>query len=73
MYYYFYHSIIIHVIFTDAKPYSGAYFGEGIGPIHFELPQCVGKEGSLTSCDYETEVACTHSEDAGVVCLAQSM
>lgn len=57
--------------FTAAIAYTDAHFGQGTGlPILLDNVKCSGKEGKLTSCQYDTNtVEDSHSEDAGVKCL----
>ena len=47
---------------------SGAYFGEGYGPIHFSNVQCDGSEDFLQNCTLSTSNTCSHGNDAGVTC-----
>lgn len=54
-----------------AKVYHNSYFGKGTGPIFLSRVNCAGTEANLTDCVHSQEVACTHSRDAGVQCLAQ--
>ncbi|PIK48343.1 putative deleted in malignant brain tumors 1 protein-like [Apostichopus japonicus] len=46
-----------------------ALFGEGIGIIRLDEVSCSGSETSLIDCNYQTIHDCSHSEDAGVVCI----
>ena len=54
---------------AGATAYSGAYFGEGSGPILLDNVQCVNSEPTLIQCTHATQHNCHHSEDAGVRCL----
>ena len=49
---------------------GGAYFGEGIGLIHFSEIDCSGAESNLTECAYtmNEEEICTHASDSSVIC-----
>ena len=49
---------------------SGAYFGEGEGPVHMDGVACDGSESRITDCPslcWE-EPKCDHTQDAGVIC-----
>ena len=72
----FYRYLFLFVMFTyltDVIPYYSAFFGRGSGPVLLELVQCVGTERNLTACSHDTEVICSHAQDAGVACLSESM
>ena len=50
-------------------------FGAGSGPSWFSNVRCNGAEQSLAACyssDYNFGSACSHSQDAGVVCSSES-
>ena len=47
---------------------QGGFFGEGFGPIHTSGLQCTGEEEALTDCSSGEVNACSHANDAGVVC-----
>ena len=52
-------------------PYSGAYFGQGSGPIWLENVLCAGTESTIASCGHvgvNLARNCNHSEDVGVTC-----
>jgi hypothetical protein len=52
-----------------ATGHSGAYFGEGRGPVNLDSVQCTGSEYSLTDCEIEDSGRrTTHSLDVGVKC-----
>ena len=60
-----------HTNASEAK--SGAFFGQGTGPIGFGEIDCDGTEADLLQCpcplchQWETSF-CTHYNDAGVIC-----
>ena len=61
----------MHNYFTVAGviPYSGAHFGQGIGPIFMDDVTCTGSESQLIDCIYDRNTTeDTHAEDAGVRC-----
>ena len=48
---------------------TGAYFGEGSGPIHLDYVLCSGTEYNLTDCQIGNRTRqSSHSEDVGVKC-----
>ena len=51
-----------------AIAYTGAHFGQGTGPIHFDDVGCSGSETLLLQCSHSVTSNCVHSEDAGVRC-----
>ena len=56
---------------SSGTPYSGAYFGQGSGPILLDDVECTGSEYSLTNCNHlgvGVTRSCSHFEDAGVRC-----
>ena len=56
---------------TYGSSYSGAYFGQGLGPIWLDSVTCIGNESTLTRCGHfgvNITRSCSHSEDAGVRC-----
>lgn len=56
---------------TDPVAFPEAVFGEGIVPILVDDIECTGSEDSLLNCTYDSSTFdCTHSDDAGVACLA---
>ena len=57
------------VLTTGSTAHTGAYFGEGSGPIHFDFVQCSGSEYNLTDCEIRHgRVRTSHSFDVGVKC-----
>ena len=51
-----------------------AFFGAGSGPSWYESVSCNGTERNLTECskpNYNFGSACSHSQDAGVVCSSE--
>lgn len=51
---------------------SGAAFGEGSGPIHFDYVGCFGGEPDLLRCSRSTlPINCLHDQDASVTCLEE--
>ncbi|XP_062609505.1 uncharacterized protein LOC134271297 [Saccostrea cucullata] len=48
-------------------------FGKGTGRIFFDELQCVGTETDLDQCRSDSFHDCFHSEDAGVICDADSV
>ena len=56
---------------TYGSSYSGAYFGQGSGPIWLDNVICIGNESTLASCSHlgvNITRSCSHYEDAGVRC-----
>ena len=54
-------------------PIQEALFGEGNGPIQYRKMRCNGSEPTLTKCTHSSYTAsCDHSQDVGVICLANS-
>ena len=57
---------------TGATAHTGAYFGEGSGPIHLDFVQCSGSEYNLTDCEIRNDsvnhIRTNHSFDVGVKC-----
>ena len=52
-------------------PVKNAGFGSGFPrPILIDDVTCVGVEGNILDCSYDSVSNCDHSEDAGVICGA---
>lgn len=53
-----------------AEAFSGAFFGEGNGPVWLDDVQCDGSEASLLDCSNSGigQSNCDHAKDAGVRC-----
>ena len=53
----------------DAVAHPGGRFQAGTGPIWGTNVVCTSEEGRLVDCGFSSDTsACTHSNDAGVVC-----
>ena len=63
---------VLHICFsasTGATAHSGAYFGEGRGPVNLDSVRCTGSEYTLTDCEIENSGSrISHSLDVGVKC-----
>ena len=67
------HFTIHHTKYTSgATARSSAFFGQGVGSILLDNVGCSGTESRLIDCSHNTIGShdCSHSEDAGVTCLA---
>lgn len=53
-----------------ARAMTGAYFGQGAGPVHLQSVGCFGTESSILRCQATSPSSCPHSRDVGVVCQA---
>ena len=51
---------------------GSATFGRGFGSIALGRVQCAGTEARLADCATGGTSSCTHSHDAGVICLART-
>ena len=60
---------------TDSTPYSNAHFGQNSDIIiALDNVACTVYESRLIDCPYDSHVAdCTHSDDAGVGCVAREL
>ena len=57
-----------------ASGYTGAYFGQGKGPIHFDHIVCSGMEYNLTECETgKATRQSSHDEDVGVKCNTSTL
>lgn len=55
----------------DSLATTGAFFGQGLGPILLDNVQCLGNELTILQCQGEDQLGlhnCRHTEDAGVIC-----
>ena len=54
---------------------GNAFFGAGDGEIILDDMSCSGEENDLSECDHNGHLNhdCSHSEDAGVVCLGKNV
>lgn len=52
-----------------------ADFGRGQGLVYFSNVDCNGDEDNLYSCNRQdiSEHFCTHAQDAGVICIGESI
>ena len=71
-------SVLTLVPFLGSMALSGSdpdnTYGQGVGLIHLTNLDCTGDEGSLFSCDSRVDTsACTHSQDAAVICEPRRM
>ena len=57
-------------VLIGALAFSRSHFGDGSGPIHFDIVECTGRESNLIDCSRGPTVTCIngHSQDAGVRC-----
>ena len=61
--------LLQEVYFAGVTTYSGAYFGQGTGPIFMDFVTCDGSELRLIDCRYSSaDSSDTHAEDVGVRC-----
>ena len=56
--------------FEGARAISGAFFGQGSGPILLDEVRCFGTESRLADCPANSFHNCMHDEDAGVRCTS---
>lgn len=59
------------LLYSGATARANAAFGQGYGPILLSDVACTGVETRLFECPNSglEAVSCSHSRDAGVVCL----
>ena len=57
--------------YGEAQAKTGAFFGQGSGPIWLDDTNCTGSENRLSSCDHRGWGVenCGHHDDAGVICF----
>ena len=67
----FLHSIC--VIFVGAQVYGLALYGQGNGTVGFQNVSCLGTEPNVTFCNSSTPSTCSHSMDAAVSCVQESI
>ena len=64
---------VSHMLFfcTIAVAVVWAVIGQGTGPIFLDRVKCTGTESSLLGCSHYGigDTYCSHSNDAGVICL----
>ena len=62
-------------LYTDSTAYSSAHFGQNNDVIiALDDVACTVYESRLIDCPYDNNVAdCTHSQDAGVQCVAREL
>ena len=58
-------------LYTGSVSTSSASFGQGGGPVHVSNIQCNGTETQLQACAYSLTNNCTHSSDAGIMCIGK--
>ena len=60
------------IALPGATARSSAFFGQGVGSIFLDNVGCSGTESRLIDCAHSGIGShdCSHSEDAGVTCLA---
>ena len=68
---YIYSIYYVIVLYSGAIARGNAYFGQGNGSILLDNVHCIGNEVSIFSCSHNSIGShdCSHSDDAGVVCL----
>ena len=66
------YTLQVNPLLTGAAARTNAFYGAGIGPIYFDDVGCRGFESSLFQCNFDANTRdCSHSEDAGVKCIAR--
>ena len=59
---------------SDATAFSNANFGQGTVPILLDDVACTATQPRLVDCSYDSNTAdCSHSQDAGVRCVAREL
>lgn len=53
---------------TGVQAYGQAFYGQGVGPIHYGNLTCAGTENTIDDCGKTTNPSCSHSLDVGVFC-----
>ena len=63
------HEISYVLLSAGAFPITGAYFGEGTGPVLSGI-NCVGTEDNVSECGVGSvgQLNCHHGTDVGVIC-----
>ena len=59
---------------SSGSSYTGAYFGQGSGPIWLDSVVCTGNEATVANCGHfgvNVTRFCSHYEDAGVRCSGE--
>ena len=66
---------LFRLFYTDSSAYSSAHFGQNSAIIiALDDVACTVSESRLIDCPYDSNTAdCTHSEDAGVQCVAREL
>lgn len=57
-----------HCNFRAAEFYTGAFYGEGRGPVFIDQLFCEKHDYDLSNCKYLFLNECTHERDVSVVC-----
>lgn len=60
--------MVSYILFLGAVAFSGAHFGQGVGPIQMGNVGCFGNESALIQCAHSTISNCVHADDAGIRC-----
>ena len=59
------------MFFIGAIARTGAYFGQGTVPVHFDNVTCSGSESNILQCAFTGGSSCTHTLDVGVQCSGE--
>ena len=63
-------SFLMNFLHSGASPISGGTLGQGYGSIWMTETNCSLDTPNLLSCNYDANTqSCTHSDDAGAMCL----